>query len=254
MTEIKVGDTFSAWEVIELSAPKYIRNGKGKPRILTPYWKCVCHCGYCDGIIREVSQKNLLAGKSNGCGRKSRIENGKNNKKTNEYIKIDDEFYCITPRGNILIDEESIPLLKPYFWNLHFDTNNGYGRAYHSKDINGKKKFIFIHNLIVGNMNKDLVVDHIDGNTLNNKKTNLRICRQRENMKNLKLYSNNKSGYKGVCYSKIENKWKAYITVNKKKIHLGTFLDKELAIKKRLEAEVFYFREFNRKDIDKNVL
>ena len=95
MTEIKVGDTFSAWEVIELSAPKYIRNGKGKPKILTPYWKCVCHCGYCDGIIREVSQKNLLAGKSNGCGRKSRIENGKNNKKTNEYIKIDDEWYAI---------------------------------------------------------------------------------------------------------------------------------------------------------------
>ncbi|MGL4571722.1 MAG: HNH endonuclease [Clostridium sp.] len=246
-TSIQLGDKYGDWEVIDFANPRYIGNG-GNTKSLVKYWLCKCSCGYCNNTTREVIGKNLRKGKSNGCGKKHRMENGKKNKKVNEYLNINGEFYCVTSKGNILIDEESIDKIKGYFWNIHFDTNNGYARAYHCTSSDNKKKFIFMHNLLLNNFNKELVVDHKDGNTLNNKLSNLRLCKQHDNMKNLKIYSSNKSGYKGVYYSKQSGKWKACINFNKQKIHLGTFIDKQDAIKSRKEAERKYFGEYNREE------
>lgn len=59
-----------------------------------------------------------------------------------------------------------------------------------------------------------------------------------------KKQKNNKSGVKGVCREPRTNKWRAYITVDKKTIDLGTFADKEDAIKARKEAEEKYHKPF----------
>lgn len=91
----------------------------------------------------------------------------------------------------------------------------------------------------------DLFVDHINGNKLDNRKSNLRICCNADNLKNrVKLPSNNTSGILGVRYRADRNKWYAEIQFNKQKINLGSYTEKEDAIKARLEAEIKYFGKY----------
>jgi len=66
-------------------------------------------------------------------------------------------------------------------------------------------------------------LDHIDGNGLNNKITNLRMVTSAENSKNCKMNSKNKSGVNGVCWERRQGQWKAQICVNHKVIFLGHF-------------------------------
>lgn len=82
-------------------------------------------------------------------------------------------------------------------------------------------------------------IDHINRIRSDNRIENLRLCKnnQKDNMQNRGLGSNNKSGHTGVCWSQREKRWKSYIKLNGQKKHLGTFLKKEDAIHKRIEAE-----------------
>ena len=80
-----------------------------------------------------------------------------------------------------------------------------------------------------------MVVDHINHNTLDNRKSNLRIVSISENTQNLKeVRKNNTSGVRGVYYSTKRKRWVAQLNINKKKIHVGCFTDikdAEIAIK-----------------------
>jgi hypothetical protein len=67
------------------------------------------------------------------------------------------------------------------------------------------------------------IIDHIDGNGLNNKWSNLRSCSQSENMRNQKLSKLSKYGFKGVSLSKEKKKYRANIVLNYKQKHLGYF-------------------------------
>jgi hypothetical protein len=73
------------------------------------------------------------------------------------------------------------------------------------------------------NPEKGMVIDHLDGNPLNNQKKNLRICTHSENMRNRNLYVNNTSGFKGVYWHKTTKKWMSYIRINKKSLYLGIY-------------------------------
>tara|TARA_R110000850_G_scaffold134055_1_gene255224 strand:- start:3 stop:485 length:483 start_codon:yes stop_codon:yes gene_type:complete len=103
-------------------------------------------------------------------------------------------------------------------------------------------KFIYVHRLIWVYMTGDQpqVIDHIDGNSLNNKWANLRSVTQSINCKNQKTHSTNTSGSSGVTYRKDSNKWRARIMVNGKMISLGTFNEKQDAINARKEGEKEY--------------
>jgi hypothetical protein len=89
-------------------------------------------------------------------------------------------------------------------------------------------------------------VDHIDGNYYNNKIDNLRLATHLENQRNRKLQINSTSGRTGVSWYETYQAWVSYISVDKKRIHLGFFADKEDAIQARIEAEIKYFGEFRR--------
>jgi hypothetical protein len=78
-----------------------------------------------------------------------------------------------------------------------------------------------------------LEIDHIDGNRSNNKWTNLKNGTRTDNLHNLRLKSNNKSGCHGVSFSKRQQKWTASITI-------GTFDSKEEAIAARKRAEKLF--------------
>lgn len=83
-------------------------------------------------------------------------------------------------------------------------------------------EYEWMHHFVLGKR-KGMVVDHIDGNGLNNQKSNLRFCTQRQNMLNLRINTLNTSGYKGVHFCNREKKWVAAIVINGKKKFLGYF-------------------------------
>lgn len=90
------------------------------------------------------------------------------------------------------------------------------------------KKLILMHRFLL-DAPKNLQVDHINQNGLDNRLENLRLCTHAENSRNRRTHKNNLTGYKGVTNS--GNKFAARIKVNKVFIYLGTFESKEDAAK-----------------------
>lgn len=82
----------------------------------------------------------------------------------------------------------------------------------------------------------DRVVDHIDNNSLNNCRANLRLATRSENMQNRKRNTNSTTGFKGVTFNKAHKKWQAQIRVNGVLKHLGSFASPELAYEAYCEA------------------
>ena len=120
---------------------------------------------------------------------------------------------------NILIDTEDVEHIKNHCWNFG---NNGYA----STSINGER--IILHRFIL-NYDGKLDIDHINRNTLDNRKQNLRIVPRVIN--SLNKYSN------GVSFRKDRNKYRAYISLNKKQIALGNYDTYEEARKARERKE-----------------
>ena len=73
------------------------------------------------------------------------------------------------------------------------------------------------------------VIDHIDGNTLNNNIENLREATTIQNGQNRKISINNASGIKGICWDKAVKKWKVYLKVPGKIRHFGYYYDIDYA-------------------------
>lgn len=108
-----------------------------------------------------------------------------------------------------------------------------------------KQKQIRLHRLVTNAPDNGLVVDHINGDTLDNRKENLRITTQKNNSRNLALSKNNRTGVTGV--SKTPNgKYRARIMVDRKEIRLGTFETLKEAAVARKNGETKYFGEFSR--------
>lgn len=114
--------------------------------------------------------------------------------------------------------------------------------------INGSKnKSTLLHRYLMGvSENNPIMVDHIDGDYLNNRKSNLRFCVNAENCRNAKIGSRNSSGYKGVSFVRKVNKWKASIKYNYRDIYLGKYAVKEDAARAYNKAAEKYFGEFAR--------
>ena len=90
------------------------------------------------------------------------------------------------------------------------------------------------------------VVDHIDGNKLNNRIENLREATKSQNCQNQKTPINNTSSYKNVRWSKSKAKWCVNLRVKTKDIHIGYYKDIELADLVAQEARDKYHKEFAR--------
>jgi len=89
-------------------------------------------------------------------------------------------------------------------------------------------------------------VDHIDGDGLNNRWSNLRDVTHSQNLMNAAVRSDSTSGHKGVSYDKTRNRWYAYINLNGKRKMLGRHMTKQEAISARQKAESELFGEYAR--------
>lgn len=135
--------------------------------------------------------------------------------------------------GIALVDAKHYDLVTKHKWAM----SCGYSVC----KVNGKN--VYLHRLICDDP-VDMVVDHINHDTLDNRDINLRICSHQENLRNHSGNSRNTSGVKGVSLDRKTNKWKAQIRHNNKTIVIGSLLNINDAIDARKELEVKYYGEF----------
>jgi HNH endonuclease len=144
----------------------------------------------------------------------------------------------LTQNQYALVDDEDFEYLNQWNWYAYISRNKFYVMRY-----TNKKRFS-MHNTIM-NPDSGLEVDHIDGNGLNNQKSNLRVCTHSENSKNRLINKNNKTGYKGVTWHKSHEKFQASIGHNGKQIHLGYFYTAEEASTAYNMAALKYHKKFS---------
>jgi len=143
---------------------------------------------------------------------------------------------------NIVVDGDDAWRLERFDWQI-----GTHGYAYRREKINGKWVLILLHREIMACSN-DRVIDHINGNVLDNRRNNLRECSLAENLRNRKTHKNNRTGLKGVyCDQRRKNKpWHAQIRVDGKKVYLGSFAASAEAFAAYVAAARKYHGEFAR--------
>ncbi len=136
------------------------------------------------------------------------------------------------PLGNqgdfTLIDVGVYPQIAPYSWRLH-KKEEGKRTNYVKGSVNGED--IPLHRFLTGHIPEGYVVDHINGDGLDNRRTNLRTCTNAENRQNeiKRRVENASSVFKGVSWDASRNKWSAKIQVAGETRNLGRFTEEQHA-------------------------
>jgi hypothetical protein len=130
----------------------------------------------------------------------------------------------LTQGRSVIVDDEDLAYLNKWKWCYH----RGY--AVRTQRVNSKQALVYMHRLIL-NAQPGQACDHVNGDGLDNQRSNLRICTQSQNGMNRGKQKNNTSGFKGVTWNKDHKKWKAQIMLNGKSIYIGYFDDPEEASK-----------------------
>jgi len=147
-----------------------------------------------------------------------------------------------------LVDDEDFEYINQWKWSLKRDRKTSYAhRATWPDGWKGRCVSYTLHRVILEFNGVDLTnrfVDHINGNGLDNRKSNLRLANDRNSSQNRSRRSNAESPYKGMWRD--GNRWRAAIGVNGKRVNLGTFSTVEEAAKAYNDAAIEYFGEFAR--------
>ena len=147
------------------------------------------------------------------------------------YLRDSNKDIC----GATVVDLDKFHLIKDKVWHL---TSTGYAK---------NDEVWFMHRVLLEVCDSNFIVDHKDGNKLNNLISNIRKCtQQQQNVCNRSLSSKNSSGVSGVHFSSKLNKWIAQIGFKGKTIHLGCFSSIADAKIVRELAEIKYFGEFRK--------
>ena len=193
------------------------------------YYICECDCGNKEF---SVIGKSLKIGRTKSCGCLAKELTSKRTKKYNTYDLTGEYGIGYTTKGEeFYFDLEDYDKIKDYCWNIF----NGY-------IVN--RDSLKIHRIIMDAEDGE-VVDHITGICTDNRKSNLRIVDNNINMLNKKQYKNTPYGNTGVRKTKY-NTWSCRISFNKKQINLGSYRNKEDAIRVREIAELLLFKEYSR--------
>ena len=144
-------------------------------------------------------------------------------RKTDKIFTEKEYAYILIKGQKIIFDIEDIEKIKKYKWHLHYNKKrNRYDVCSNTLGSHKDRKYIALSRFLM-NCPKNMQIDHINHNTLDNRKCNLRICTNFENQLNK---TNNTSGYVGVTWDKSRNKW--YVFCKRK--YIGRFNNIEDAI------------------------
>lgn len=136
----------------------------------------------------------------------------------------------VNSKGKVIyfiIDDKDYLNVSKYKWWIK-DNNYVYTQI--------KRKTIYLHRLIMGQ--SSLEIDHINHDTLDNRRENLRFVTRSQN--NI----NKKNVYSGV--SKFRDKWRARIKINRKEIHIGIFPTRDSALKARIKKEIELLNKYSK--------
>ena len=162
--------------------------------------------------------------------------------KGNTYTSKDGVSQVSTSSGTcFFVDTEDEVFLRHYTWCL---SGNGYIMS------RSTGACTILHRLLCGAQPGDFV-DHINGDPLDNRKKNLRVCRKQQNEFNTKVRRDNTVGFRGVCPAR-RGKYRAYIVLNGKQHSLGQFDNPNDAARAYNKAALIYFGEFARLNIVKD--
>lgn len=123
----------------------------------------------------------------------------------------------LTKNKYALVDNEDFEYLNQFNWQFDY-----FYAGRHIRLPNGKKTRIRMHQEIIKTP-KGFVTDHINGNKLDNRKFNLKICTQSENQKNMKRFVTNKSGVSNIHWDKSRKKWMVSKCFNGVRKNIGRF-------------------------------
>jgi len=143
-----------------------------------------------------------------------------------------------TKKGEeIFVDDSDYEEMNKHLW---YCDKKGYatraGKAFENK----RRTTVSMHREIM-DAPEGMVVDHINHETLDNQRKNLRVCSSADNMKNIR----SKQGtVLGVRWREFSQRWIANIKIDGQLIHLGTFIEFDEALAARKEAEIKYFGDF----------
>lgn len=125
-----------------------------------------------------------------------------------------------------LVDDKNYEELNKYKWSAYFDSVTYYALRRVLESEGGKRKTIKMHHQILGTPPKGFVTHHGDGSGLNNQEDNIYFVTYRKHCSYRRLL-NKTSQYTGVHWHKASQKWQARIRINRKRKHLGTFIDEK---------------------------
>lgn len=142
----------------------------------------------------------------------------------------DTDNYIIVPitKGQVAwVSPEDADLAELKWTALPSTTSESY-YVYRRPWVNGRQEMLYMHRLVLSRVLKREIVkgehvDHIDGNPLNNRRTNLRVATDSQNKMNRGKQKDNTTGYKGVTYKSDRRKWVAQIKKDRKNYYLGGF-------------------------------
>jgi len=146
------------------------------------------------------------------------------------------------------VDDLDYELVMKYSWRVWMRGHNIYAIANQSRK-DGKRSSIKMHRLILAPKDNKLLIDHIDGDSLNNQRSNLRLCTNSQNQGNQRKRNAGTSVYKGVHNSK--GKWIAQIGFSGNRIYIGRFTTEQEAALAYNNAAKTYYGEFSKLNVIK---
>lgn len=132
-----------------------------------------------------------------------------------------------------IVDDEDYERLAQHKWHAHVSKHTVYAIRHAGKKSASLSRDVFMHREIM-RPPSDMDIDHLNYCGIDNRKSNLRICTRRENLRNRRVLKT--SCYKGVCWHKRTQKWTAQIRVNDRVKYLGVFTDEREAHQAYLRA------------------